>query len=208
MRKALPAFLLTLLICAAPPAAAASNGGTSPGGTGDPAFPGTGGVSPDQPPPAPKPAPKPAPAPTSGQPAPAPVPTGHVALAGFVASAPADGPRAVQLAVAAGNRLQHKRYRYGGGHKSFHDSAYDCSGAVSYVLHGAGLLDYTLDSTGFKKWGERGPGSWITIYANKTHAFMVVGGLRLDTSGSPSGPRWRAMPRSTKGFVARHPVGF
>jgi hypothetical protein len=185
VRKALPAFVVTLLICAAPAAATASNGGTAPGGSGDPSFPGTGGVSPDQPPPAPKPAPAP-----SGQPA------------------PADAPRAVQLAVAAGNRLQHKRYRYGGGHKSFHDSAYDCSGAVSYVLHGAGLLDYTLDSTGFKKWGERGPGTWITIYANKTHAFMVVGGLRLDTSGSPSGPRWRPMPRSTRGFVARHPVGF
>jgi hypothetical protein len=197
VRKALPAFLITLLICAAPPVAAASNGGTAPG-TGDPSFPGTGGASPEAPPPKPPPAPAPAPAPT---------PTGHVALAGFVASAPADAPQAVQLAVAAGNRLQHKRYRYGGGHKSFHDSAYDCSGAVSYVLHGAGLLDYTLDSTGFKKWGERGPGTWITIYANKSHAFMVVGGLRLDTSGSPSGPRWRPMPRSTKGFVARHPLG-
>ena len=203
MRKALPAFLISLLICAAPPAAAAaSNGGTAPG-TGDPSFPGTGGVSPEAPPPS-----KPAPPPSPAQPAPPPPAVGHVALAGFVATAPADAPRAVQLAVAAGNKLQHKRYRYGGGHKSFHDSAYDCSGAVSYVLHGAGLLDYTLDSTGFKTWGERGRGTWITIYANKTHAFMVVGGLRLDTSGSPSGPRWRPMPRSTKGFVARHPVGF
>ena len=198
MRKALPSLLVTLLICAAPAAAAASNGGTAPG-TGDPSFPGTGGASPEAPPPTPPPAPAPAPAPPA---------VGHVALAGFVATAPADAPSAVQLAVAAGNRLQHKRYRYGGGHKSFHDSAYDCSGAVSYVLHGAGLLDYTLDSTGFKKWGERGRGAWITIYANKTHAFMVVGGLRLDTSGSPSGPRWRPLPRSTKGFVARHPVGF
>jgi hypothetical protein len=199
VRKALPSLLLTLLVCVAPAAAAASNGGTAPG-TGDPSFPGTGGASPQAPPP--KPAPAPAPAPT-----PAPPAVGHVALAGFVATAPADAPSAVQLAVAAGNRLQHKRYRYGGGHQSFHDSAYDCSGAVSYVLHGAGLLDYTLDSTGFKKWGARGLGAWITIYANKTHAFMVVGGLRLDTSGSPSGPRWRPLPRSTKGFVARHPVG-
>jgi hypothetical protein len=198
VRKALPSLLLTLLICVAPAAAVASNGGTAPG-TGDPSFPGTGGASPQAPPPKPAPTPAPTPAPPA---------VGHVALAGFVASAPADAPSAVQLAVAAGNRLQHKRYRYGGGHQSFHDSAYDCSGAVSYVLHGAGLLDYTLDSTGFKKWGERGSGAWITIYANKTHAFMVVGGLRLDTSGSPSGPRWRPLPRSTKGFVARHPVGF
>jgi hypothetical protein len=203
VRKALPSLIVTLLICAAPPAAVASNGGTSPG-TGDPSFPGTGGASPEAPPPKPKPKPAPAPAPSEPSPPPA---VGHVALAGFVASAPPDAPQAVQLAVAAGNRLQHKRYRYGGGHKSFHDSAYDCSGAVSYVLHGAGLLDYTLDSTGFKKWGERGPGAWISIYANKNHAFMVVGGLRLDTSGSPSGPRWRALPRSTKGFVVRHPVG-
>ena len=114
---------------------------------------------------------------------------------------------AVKRAIAAANRIDGRPYVWGGGHISFLSRGYDCSGAVSYVLHGAGLLDYTLDSTGFKKWGERGRGAWITIYANKTHAFMVVGGLRLDTSGSPSGPRWRPLPRSTKGFVARHPAG-
>jgi hypothetical protein len=194
VRKALPSLFLTLALTAAPSAALASNGGTVPGTSGG-ATPGTGGA---------KPAPKDAPPPST----PAPQVTGSVALVGFVATAPAGAPAAVQAAVAAGNRLQHKRYRYGGGHKSFHDSAYDCSGAVSYVLHGAGLLDYTLDSTGFKHWGERGRGTWITIYANKSHAFMVVGGLRLDTSGTPSGPRWRPLPRSLHGFVARHPTGF
>ena len=197
MCKALPSLVITLLLLAATPAAFGSNGGTAPGSGSDSSAV-TGGVSPGA---------KPKPS-TPSQPSPAPVATGSVALSGFVATAPSDAPAAVKLAVAAGNRLQHKRYRYGGGHKSFHDSAYDCSGAVSYVLHGAGLLDYTLDSTGFKKWGERGRGTWITIYANKSHAFMVVGGLRLDTSGTPSGPRWRAAPRSTRGFVARHPAGF
>ena len=110
--------------------------------------------------------------------------------------------------MGAANRLRHKPYRYGGGHKSFRDSAYDCSGAVSYVLHGAGLLDSPLDSTDFEHWGEAGPGAWITIYANKSHAFVVIGGLRLDTSGTgASGPRWRPLPRSLHGFVARHPAG-
>jgi hypothetical protein len=192
VRKALPSLLVTLALAAAASPAFASNGGTVPGTSGG-AMPGTGGAKPQ---------------PQPQQPStPAPQATGSVALVGFVASAPAGAPAAVQAAVDAGNRLQHKRYRYGGGHKSFHDSAYDCSGAVSYVLHGAGLLDYTLDSTGFKHWGERGRGTWITVYANKTHAFMVVGGLRLDTSGTPSGPRWRALPRSLHGFVARHPAG-
>lgn len=193
MRKALPSLLATLALAGSPAAALASNGGTVPGTSGG-ATPGTGGA---------KPGPNQGTTPSGS----APVATGSVALSGFVATAPAGAPAAVQAAVAAGNRLQHKRYRWGGGHESFHDSAYDCSGAVSYVLHGAGLLDFPLDSTGFKHWGERGRGTWITIYANKSHAFMVVGGLRLDTSGTPSGPRWRALPRSLHGFVARHPAG-
>jgi cell wall-associated NlpC family hydrolase len=117
-------------------------------------------------------------------------------------------PRAIQLAVRAGNRLQHKPYRYGGGHKSFKDTAYDCSGTVSYVLHAGKLLTSPLDSTGLMTWGAPGPGSWITVYANASHAFMVVGGLRLDTSGPGApGPRWRALPRSLDGFTARHPAG-
>jgi len=140
--------------------------------------------------------------------APAPTTVAAVTLTAGVARTSATAPRAVQLAVRAGNRLKHKAYRYGGGHKSFKDAAYDCSGTVSYVLHAAKLLASPLDSSGLMTWGAPGPGSWITVYANASHAFMVVGGLRLDTSGpGPSGPRWRALPRSLDGFTARHPLG-
>jgi cell wall-associated NlpC family hydrolase len=132
-----------------------------------------------------------------------------VTLVNGVAQAPPGTPRAMRLAVRAGNRLQTKPYRFGGGHASFRDSAYDCSGAVSYVLHAAGMLASPLDSTGLASWGEPGPGSWITIYANKGHAFMYVGGLRLDTSGPGApGPRWRTAPRSLRGFTVRHPLGY
>jgi hypothetical protein len=99
-------------------------------------------------------------------------------------------------------------YKYGGGHESFDDSAYDCSGSVSFVLHGAGLLDATLDSTGLSRWGQAGPGAWITIYANKVHTYLIVAGLRFDTSGQKkAGTRWQAAPRSNRGFKVRHPAG-
>lgn len=120
---------------------------------------------------------------------------------------PAAAPAAVRLAIAAANRLQGLPYRFGGGHASFEDSAYDCSGTVSYMLHGAGLLATPLDSTELMSYGVPGPGRWITIYSNPDHAYAVVAGLRLDTSGSPSGPRWRPAPRSAAGFTARHPAG-
>ena len=129
-------------------------------------------------------------------------------LAGPTATAPSSAPAAVKLAIAAGNELQGFPYRFGGGHASFEDTGYDCSGTVSYMLHGAGLLAGPLDSTGFMTWGLPGPGRWITIYANAGHAYAVVAGLRLDTSGTPSGPRWRALPRGGAGFTARHPPGF
>jgi cell wall-associated NlpC family hydrolase len=129
-------------------------------------------------------------------------------VVGGVARAPRGAPRAVRRLIRAANRLRHKPYRYGGGHQSFGDSAYDCSGAVSYALHGAGLLPAPLDSVGLAAWGASGPGRWITVYANRRHAFLVVAGLRLDTSGAgESGPRWRLEPRSTAGFTRRHPVG-
>jgi hypothetical protein len=147
-------------------------------------------------------------------PAPAPTPQAPVApgpaatLTGSTAVAPSSAPPAVKLAIAAGNQLQVFPYRFGGGHASFKDTAYDCSGTVSYMLHGAGLLASPLDSTSFMSWGLPGPGRWITIYANAGHAYAVVAGLRLDTSGTPSGPRWRALPRSGAGFTVRHPAGF
>lgn len=131
-----------------------------------------------------------------------------------VAHAPASAPLAVKRAIWAGNRLRRMPYRYGGGHRSFKDVAYDCSGSVSYVLHAAWLLDYPLDSTGFFRWGRGGPGRWITVYTNRGHAFVVVAGLRFDTSSAGdltpqtgSGPRWRALLRSSRGFRVRHPVG-
>jgi hypothetical protein len=138
------------------------------------------------------------------------------------AAAPADAPPQVQQAIWAANLIQDKPYVYGGGHGEFEDDGYDCSGTVSYALHGAGLLDQALDSGSFMKWGERGPGLWITVYTNPGHAYAVIAGLRLDTSAASvtrsntrkfkkaleRGPRWRPTMRSSRGFRARHPLGF
>jgi hypothetical protein len=136
-----------------------------------------------------------------------PAPSGAARLVGTLARAPRGAPRTVRLAIAAANRLQLFPYRFGGGHAKFEDTAYDCSGTVSFMLHGAGLLASPLDSSSLMSWGAPGPGRWITIYANAGHTYAVVAGLRLDTSGSPSGPRWRVAARSASSFVARHPVG-
>lgn len=123
-----------------------------------------------------------------------------------LAVAPADAPPVVKAVIAAGNEIATKPYKYGGGHGRWRDSGYDCSGSISYALHGAGLLSSALDSTGFMSWGGRGKGRWITIYSNPSHAYMVVAGLRFDTSGArPS--RWQTTQRSPKGFVVRHPRG-
>jgi peptidoglycan hydrolase-like protein with peptidoglycan-binding domain len=120
-------------------------------------------------------------------------------------------PRHVILlrrAIAAGNRIQFKPYIYGGGHGSFSAAGYDCSGSVSYVLHGMGRLDTPMDSSDLMHYGKAGPGRYVTIYANPSHAFMVVNGRRYDTSGrSASGSRWGPGMRSTAGYVARHPSG-
>jgi peptidoglycan hydrolase-like protein with peptidoglycan-binding domain len=126
------------------------------------------------------------------------------------ATAPAGAPAAVQQIIAAGNEIADKPYSYGGGHTDdFQDSGYDCSGSVSYALHGANLLKAPLDSGEFMSWGESGPGQWVTIYANEGHMYMVVAGLRFDTSGRQiTGTRWQdAKARSYAGFTVRHPVG-
>lgn len=126
------------------------------------------------------------------------------------ASAPADAPQAVKDVIAAGNAIIHLPYVWGGGHGSFElDSGYDCSGAISYALHGGGLISSPLDSTGFTTWGEPGTGNWITVFGNSGHAFMYVAGIRLDTSGTGgSGPRWHSDLRSDEAsFIARHPSG-
>lgn len=126
-----------------------------------------------------------------------------------IAYAPAAAPLPVQQAIWAANGLRRKPYVYGGGHQSFRSRGYDCSGTVSYALHAAGLLRAPLDSSDFMRWGQRGRGQWITIYTNAGHAWMVIAGLRLDTAGpGESGPRWRAVPGSTRGFRVRHPVGY
>jgi cell wall-associated NlpC family hydrolase len=125
-----------------------------------------------------------------------------------LAVAPASAPAEVQAIIAAGNKIAGKPYKYGGGHGRWRDSGYDCSGSVSYALHGAGLLDTPLDSTGFMSWGDRGEGDWVTIYANAGHAYMVVAGLRFDTSSSKrSGNRWSETTRSARGYRVRHPEG-
>jgi cell wall-associated NlpC family hydrolase len=115
-------------------------------------------------------------------------------------------PDAVARAIAAGNAIADLPYVFGGGHGSFHDSGYDCSGSVSYVLGAAGLLSSPLDSTGFESWGEPGPGRWITVYANSGHAWMTIAGRRFDTGGG-GGSRWKGGSRDSSGFVARHPPG-
>jgi cell wall-associated NlpC family hydrolase len=126
-----------------------------------------------------------------------------------IAYAPANAPLPVQQAIWAANKLRHKPYVYGGGHRSFRSHGYDCSGTVSFALHAAGLLDSPLDSGSFMRWGERGRGQWITVYTNPGHAWAIIAGLRLDTSGpGESGPRWRTEVRTGRGFRARHPEGF
>ena len=130
----------------------------------------------------------------------------RVSLVNGQAVAPPHAPRAVHLAVAAGNRLQHLPYRLGGGHAKLNDTAYDCSGTVSYVLRESGLMADQMPSRGFLNFGESGPGDWITVWAKDGHVFMTIGGLRLDTGGSPrsNGPRWKAKVRKKTGFWARH----
>ena len=127
-------------------------------------------------------------------------------------SSPSGLPVAVTRAIAAGNRIAHLPYSYGGGHGSFESSGYDCSGSVSYLLHGGGLLHTPLDSSQFMSWGSAGPGRWITIYANPGHAYAVVrtrnGLLRYDTSGMDDGSRWDGDLRSGAGYVVRHPTGY
>ncbi len=198
----MPSSRLTMLLAAAffaaafalvPTASAARSGGsTAPSSTAA-----TGGVSPDDP---------------QFRPA------GKAKLVGGIAIPPADAPPEVVKAIEAANAISGKPYKYGGGHRSFEDSGYDCSGTVSYVLNGAGLLGTTpLDSGSFMRWAKRGKGKWFTVYTNPGHAFIMIAGLRFDTGMRDNsvrglhpgrGPRWAKSRRSTRGFVARHPAGF
>ena len=124
------------------------------------------------------------------------------------AVAPDDAPEPVKRVIQAGNAIAKFPYKWGGGHGAWRDNGYDCSGSVSFALAGAGLLGAPMTSGGFMDWGASGPGEWITIYANAGHIFMIVAGLRFDTSGQGrAGTRWQEAPRSTAGFVVRSVPG-
>jgi len=138
------------------------------------------------------------------------VPGNRALLRRGVAYAPANAPDRVKNAIWAVNTICNRPYVWGGGHGSFSDSGYDCSGAVSFALHYAGVLNQPLPSSDFLRYGERGRGRWITIYSRRGHTFAMIAGLRLDTTdvrdGSDIGPRWYGDGRDTWGFEARHPA--
>lgn len=185
--------------------AAASTGGAEYGQSSQAPVPATnpGGIDPSQP------SPVPVPAPGTGTPVAPPQP-GQVArvLPSGMASAPAGAPAIVRQIIAAGNRIARAKYVWGGGHRRWDDRGYDCSGSVSYALYGAALLGTPLVSGEFARWGDAGPGRWVTIHANAGHVYMVVAGLRFDTSGQRrAGSRWQAARRSDRGFKVRHPTG-
>jgi len=143
---------------------------------------------------------------------PAPDPTappGRALLVGDRAVAPLDAPPVVRKVIAAANRIRSRPYVWGGGHGRWWDRGYDCSGAVSFALHGGELLGSPLPSGPMMSWGDPGPGRWISIYANAGHAYAVIAGLRWDTSGNSSGtgPSWHPEMADSRGFVVRHPPG-
>ena len=144
-------------------------------------------------------------------PEPTAAPAGENATLGAdgLAIAPASAPQEVKDAIAAANRIVGKPYKYGGGHGRWEDSGYDCSGAMSYALHGAGLLDRPLTSGDFMSWGEAGKGTWITVYSHSGHGFLVIAGLRFDTgyNNAGKGPRWSEDMRPAGEYTIRHPSG-
>jgi cell wall-associated NlpC family hydrolase len=139
------------------------------------------------------------------------VPGSITRYVGGLAAAPLAAPVAVQQLVWAANQIIGLPYIYGGGHSSFVSPGYDCSGTVSFALHGASLLSTPEDSSEFEGWGAQGIGRWVTIFSNPGHAYLTVAGLRLDTSAADDptnqqGPRWRPLRRGNGGYVVRHPV--
>jgi cell wall-associated NlpC family hydrolase len=140
------------------------------------------------------------------------VPGTTARVVGGLAAAPMSAPAAIQEIVWAGNQIIGLPYIFGGGHGSFTARGYDCSGTVSFALHGAKLLSTPEDSSEFMHWGSHGLGTWVTVFSNPGHAYMTVAGLRLDTSAAddPSnqqGPRWRPLRRANGGYSVRHPTG-
>ena len=172
-----------------------------------PASADSGGVGP----PGTTPPPTTTPPPSTTTPPTTTTPGAKAKIVNGLAVAPASAPPAVQAVIAAANRIGTRPYVWGGGHKAWASSGYDCSGSVSYALHGGGFLESPLDSTGLESWGSRGHGAWITVYANAGHAYAVIAGLRWDTSGNArgiSGPRWHKNLRRHAGYVVRHPSGY
>ncbi|MGH7317727.1 MAG: hypothetical protein ACREJS_15875 [Candidatus Rokuibacteriota bacterium] len=186
----LTAVAVTLALLAGVAPASAQSGGTGTGDTGD----GGGGGGDTS---------------TGGGVPPAPTTPGANAelLPNGDAVPPAGAPPKVARAIKFANRINEKPYLYGGGHQRWRDKGYDCSGAVSYMLHGAKILDSPIPSGALAKWGLPGVGQWITVYANKGHTYAVVAGLRWDTSGG-KGPRWHEDMRSSAGYKIRHYEGF
>jgi peptidoglycan hydrolase CwlO-like protein len=141
-----------------------------------------------------------------------PAPAGHATIdSSGDAIPPSNAPLAIRGVIEAANQIDDLPYIWGGGHGSFSASGYDCSGAVSYALHGGGFLSSPLDSTGLEVWGESGGGNWITVFANSGHAWAYIAGLRWDTGGpgGGNGPRWSTVMRDdASSFVARHPAGY
>ncbi|HET8815555.1 MAG TPA: hypothetical protein VFM51_11465 [Solirubrobacterales bacterium] len=139
-------------------------------------------------------------------------PPGKAMLVNGRAIPPVDAPAAVKRVIAAANKIRSKPYIYGGGHARWWDRGYDCSGAVSFALHGANLISSPMPSGSLASWGSRGKGSWITVYANGGHAYAVIAGLRWDTAGNRSGtgPSWHKSLRAAASgpYVARHPAGY
>ncbi|MFL5898371.1 MAG: hypothetical protein ACJ76D_07900 [Solirubrobacterales bacterium] len=139
-------------------------------------------------------------------------PPGKALLVGGRAIPPVNAPPAVKQAIAAANKIRTKPYIWGGGHGRWWDRGYDCSGAVSFALHGGGFLTSPLPSGPMETWGSGGRGRWITIYANAGHAYAVIAGLRWDTAGNThgTGPRWhKSLSAAASGFfIARHPTGY
>jgi hypothetical protein len=124
---------------------------------------------------------------------------------------PASAPPRVKAVIAAANQIRSKPYIYGGGHARWYDAGYDCSGSVSFALHGGKFLESPLPSGSLEGWEEEGEGRWITVYANPGHAYAVIAGVRFDTSGDEggeTGPRWHTELRDNVGYVARHPAGY
>jgi cell wall-associated NlpC family hydrolase len=130
------------------------------------------------------------------------------ALDNGVALPPLEAPTQVLKIIEAGNAIARTPYKWGGGHGRFLDDGYDCSGSVSFALYAAGLIEGPRNSSGLMGWGKPGKGKWITIYSNPGHVYMVVAGIRFDTSGArQTGSRWQNDLRTNQGFVARHPPG-